>query len=150
MKIASMIRAKADSIAAQNILAKVVVIGDFNSTPDDQEMKILTRSGQSGITLCNLADSLAETGGGTYRYQGTWEMIDQVIVSERLLSSGQGLIANHNMMTIFNPGFLLGKDPKYPGFIPLSTYRGYKYQGGFSDHLPVLLELKVGYNHQPE
>ena len=44
------------------------------------------------------------------------------------------------VVVIADPG--VKKDPKYPGYSPLSTYRGYRYQGGFSDHLPVLLDLK--------
>jgi hypothetical protein len=68
-------------------------------------------------------------------------MIDQVIVSRALLSSKCGLYTGSGMLTIFSPGFLLKKDPKYPGLSPFSTYLGYKYQGGFSDHLPVLLDV---------
>ena len=69
-------------------------------------------------------------------------MIDQVIVSNILLTCIKGLYTDVKMLSIFNPDFLLRKDPKYPGFTPLSTYRGYRYQGGYSDHLPVLLDLK--------
>jgi hypothetical protein len=74
---------------------------------------------------------------------GTWEMVDQVIVSDWLLTCKKGLYTDAKMLSIFKPDFLLRKDPKYPGFSPLSTYRGYRYQGGFSDHLPVLLDLKL-------
>ena len=91
--------------------------------------------------LINLSEKMAARGQGTYRYQGTWEMIDQVIVSGFLLNCRKGLVTSTEMLTIFRPDFLLKKDPKYPGYIPLSTYRGYQYQGGFSDHLPVLLDL---------
>ena len=45
------------------------------------------------------------------------------------------------MLRIFKPDFLMKKDQKYPGLSPFPTYRGYRYQGGFSDHLPVLLDL---------
>jgi hypothetical protein len=72
---------------------------------------------------------------------GTWEMIDQVIVSCSLISSGSGLYTDKDMLTVFRPAFLMKKDPKYPGESPFSTYQGYRYQGGFSDHLPVLLDL---------
>jgi hypothetical protein len=73
---------------------------------------------------------------------GTWEMIDQVIVSKDLLKSQTGLYTEQNLLRIFRPDFLLKKDPRYPGFSPYSTYKGYKYQGGFSDHLPVIIDLK--------
>ena len=143
MKIAAMVREKADSIMERSPTgARIIILGDFNSTPDDQEMKSLIAPSDSGIFLMNLSESLAVEGLGTYRYMGTWEMIDQVIVSERLLTCKKGLYTDVKMLNIFKPDFLLRKDPKYPGFSPLSTYRGYRYQGGFSDHLPVLLDLK--------
>jgi len=144
MKIAAMIREKADSIIERSSKgAKIIILGDFNSTPDDQEMKSLIAPSESGTFLVNLSERLAVNGQGTYRYMGIWEMIDQVIVSNNLLNCKKGLYTEVNLIRIFKPEFLLCKDPKYPGFTPLSTYRGYRYQGGYSDHLPVLLDLKV-------
>jgi len=70
-------------------------------------------------------------------------MIDQVIISKDLLKSKDGFYTEQSLLRIFKPDFLLKKDPKYPGLSPFSTYRGYKYQGGYSDHLPVLIDLKV-------
>jgi hypothetical protein len=144
LRIAAMVREKADSlIECSPTGARIIIMGDFNSTPDDQELKSLITPSVSDTFLVNLSESMAEDGKGTYRYMGIWEMIDQVIVSDLLLSCTKGLYTNEKMFAIFKPDFLLRKDPKYPGFTPLSTYRGYRYQGGFSDHLPVLLDLKV-------
>jgi endonuclease/exonuclease/phosphatase family metal-dependent hydrolase len=144
MRISAMVKEKADSIIEKSSAgSKVIIIGDFNSTPDDREMKSLTATAESGRILVNLSESLAGDGLGTYRFMGTWEMIDQVIVSDRLLTCDKGLYTDEKMLRIFKPDFLLRKDPKYPGFSPFSTYRGYRYQGGFSDHLPVLLDLMV-------
>ena len=143
MKIAAMVRQKADSLMKRSPTGeKIIILGDFNSTPDDREMKSLIAASESGIYLLNLSESLAVENLGTYRYMGTWEMIDQVIVSDMLLTCNKGLYTDVKLLSIFKPDFLLRKDPKYPGFTPLSTYRGYRYQGGFSDHLPVLLDLK--------
>ena len=144
MKIAEMVRDKADSIMASCPTgAKIIILGDFNCSPDDHVLKSLFATSQEYNFLVNLSDSLAGKGIGTYRYMGEWEMIDQIIVSDRLLSCKKGLYTDATMFTVFRPDFLLKKDPKYPGFMPLSTYRGYRYQGGFSDHLPVLLDLKT-------
>ena len=144
MKIAAMVREKVDSIMKiSSSGARIIIMGDFNSTPDDQELRSLIVPSESGNSLVNLSEELAADGKGTYRYMGTWEMIDQVIVSDKLLTCTKGLYTSVKNLEIFSPDFLLGKDPKYPGFSPLSTYRGYKYQGGFSDHLPVLLDLMM-------
>ena len=41
------------------------------------------------------------------------------------------------------PAFLLEEDDRYGGESPSRTYWGKKYHGGYSDHLPVLLELEL-------
>ncbi len=120
---------------------KILICGDFNSTPDDTEIETLLNSVHTGSGLENLTVQLSETGDGTYRYRGTWEMIDQVIVSKTLLNSGSGLYIPSGSFRILRPGFLLEKDPVYPGLSPFSTYRGYRYHGGYSDHLPVIVDL---------
>jgi Endonuclease/Exonuclease/phosphatase family len=143
-RISEMVREKTDSlIRCTPGGARIIVAGDFNCTPDDQEIATLTAPSDSGRILVNLSGKRAGEGLGTYRYRGTWEMIDQVMVSDFLLNCSSGLYTGEEMLTIFSPDFLLMKDPSYPGFIPHSTYRGYRYQGGFSDHLPVLLDLDM-------
>ncbi len=145
-RISWMVRSAADSIDRScNNHAKIMIMGDFNSGPDDEVILTLTGSaGKSGdgshVRLVNLADGKAGSPG-TYRYQGTWETLDQVIVSEWLMKCGEGLFADKNSFKVFRPSFLLTNDPKYPGQTPFSTYKGYKYQGGFSDHLPVTVDL---------
>ena len=39
--------------------------------------------------------------------------------------------------------FLLEEDKKHGGDKPYRTYNGMKYQGGFSDHLPIALDLQI-------
>lgn len=151
IKIANMVRQKADSISINSQSgSKIIIMGDFNSTPDDQEIKTLTSNASFASHLYNLSEEKSEAGFGTYRYQGTWEMIDQVLVSEPLLMSSEGLYTEAAFFSILKPDFLLMKDPKYPGFTPFATYRGYRYQGGFSDHLPVFLRLKFREQSQQE
>lgn len=141
--MAPIVRNAADSICKLSEgKAKIIVLGDFNCAPSDPLLSKLTANGQSGdCSLVNLADRKISDKRGTYRYQGTWEMIDQIIVSDGLLNSTEGLKTMPEHFRIFSPDFLLKEDSKYPGSVPFSTYRGYRYQGGFSDHLPVLLDL---------
>jgi hypothetical protein len=142
--IASTIRNKVDSlIQSNNADDKIIIMGDFNCTPDSREIRALLASDEKDNILMNISGNLAEEGNGTYRYRGNWEMIDQVIVSKGLLADSKGLYTDKESLTIFRPDFLLVRDQKYPGFTPFSTYRGYRYQGGFSDHLPILLTLKI-------
>ncbi len=143
-QIASMVRQKVDSIIKSDLSGpRIIILGDFNCTPDDKVIKSLISSTDTSSNLINLSESSGDRGLGTYRYSGTWEMVDQVIVSGSLLSGKKGLYTEPCLMQIFKPDFLMKKDPKFPGSTPFSTYKGYKYQGGFSDHLPILLDLKI-------
>jgi endonuclease/exonuclease/phosphatase family metal-dependent hydrolase len=109
--------------------AKVIVMGDFNDEPDDPSIEYLMDS-QEG-KLINLFDG--EKGKGTVKYRGKWTLFDQIIVS-------QGLASEYELDAgIFDPPVLLVRDRSYTGEKPFRTYVGYRYQGGFSDHLPVFL-----------
>lgn len=133
----------ADSICASSSAnQKIIITGDFNCNPDDKAVKSLTTDAKGAERVfVNVSKCDRSKAPGTYRYQGTWELIDQFIVSEGLLKSTDGLFTRYDAFRIFDEDFLLVRDPKYPGSMPFSTYRGYRYQGGFSDHLPVLLDL---------
>lgn len=140
--IGAMVREKVDSLFSRNEFSKILILGDFNSSPEDQVIQTLTTSPDINRTLVNLSASLESKGVGTYRYMGSWEMIDQVIISKNLLCKS-GIYTTPEMLTIFKPDFLMKKDSKYPGLSPFPTYKGFRYQGGFSDHLPVFLDLRI-------
>jgi hypothetical protein len=143
MGISHMLKDKVDSITGNsNGNAKIIIAGDFNCSPEDQEVAYLLEHDPNSSGLNNLSEQYSEKGDGSYRYLGTWEMFDQVLVSEWLINCNQGISTSAELFRIFNPGFLLRKDPKYPGLSPSPTYLGYRYLGGYSDHLPVILDLK--------
>lgn len=141
--IAQMLRNKIDSLASgQNKDTGIIIMGDFNAGPDDQVVRILTDSYSSGLSMINLAEGRFRRTG-TYRYRGIWQVIDQIIVSSNLVNREIGMRKSSDHFKIFSPDFLLKKDPVYPGLSPYSTWSGYRYIGGFSDHLPVLLDIMV-------
>jgi hypothetical protein len=144
-RIAMMIRNAVDSLSdVSSGMSKIIIMGDFNCGPDDPVLQSLVNpSNSKAPLLINLADKYRSNISGTYRYMGTWEMLDQIIVSEGLLNCVQGLFTDIKDFRIFKPDFLLKDDSKYPGLTTFSTYRGYRYQGGFSDHLPVLIDLSA-------
>jgi endonuclease/exonuclease/phosphatase family metal-dependent hydrolase len=149
--IAEMVRSACDTLSEYSSgKAEILICGDFNSTPDDIEIKTLLNSSGSWSSLVNLSEFAAELGEGSYRYKGTWEMIDQVIVSKTLLNAESGLFTSTDYLKIFRPDFLLENDPVYPGLIPFSTYRGYRYHGGYSDHLPVIIDIFTNDPYQLE
>ncbi len=144
--VASVLKSKTDSLFRFNETAKIVILGDFNDQPDNKSLQEvlqarfpedIPRSGQ----LYNLSSCDAKhTGCGTHKYGGNWSILDQVIVSGDLLHNS-GICILPDSYTIFDPPFLLEPDDKYLGSKPCRTYSGYKYQGGFSDHLPVYIDI---------
>lgn len=102
----------------------IVAIGDFNDTPDSRAASCL-----EGILL-DKSGGLFKSGKGTVRYKGKWEMIDLMFVSAALDSCSH--------MDICHIPFLLEEDTSAPGKKPFRTYSGPRYNGGASDHLPVI------------
>ena len=90
--------------------------------------------------LINISAILKSRGQYSYKYQGVWGIIDHIIVSRSLLRQ-QGLSTSTDRAGVFAPEFLLEDDRTYTGQKPYRTYVGYKYIGGFSDHLPVYIDL---------
>lgn len=143
IQLAEMIKSAADSLVkTSSRTSKIIILGDFNCDTDDPVIQILTGlSGTGEQLLINISAQRNSGNSGTYRFQGIWETIDQVIVSRNILNSSKGIYTTFDNIQVFKPDFLLKNDINYPGTTPFSTYRGYRYQGGFSDHLPVLLDL---------
>ena len=136
--VASLVIAKVDSIqAAAGGRASVIVTGDFNSTPSEPVMVRLADEGG----MANLSAAMAKNEKGSYRYRGLWEMIDQVLVSDIMTTGDGDFTALPQHFSVFDVSFLLEDDPDYPGKRPLATYRAYKWEGGYSDHLPVLVRI---------
>ena len=112
--------------------SQVIVAGDFNDEADAPSLQYLADHGLQSITR----DAKGHYGAkGTYRYQGRWQSIDHILVSPTML--------NHVVQTSVNDApFLLEKDEKYGGVKPLRTFNGYRYQRGFSDHLPLVVRFR--------
>lgn len=149
--LAGIIRGKCDSLAgSRGPGAAILIMGDFNCPPDENPLASGITGGTGEAGLVNLSDSLSAKGKGSYRYRGVWEMLDQIIVSRSLLGEGQGFRTSVDSFSVFSPSFLLGRDRVYPGLSPWSTYSGYTYTGGFSDHLPVVISLHHHLKDPPE
>ena len=111
-----------DSILAVQPNAQILVMGDMNGEPTN-DLQHLT----------NLMLSTNRVGQGTHKYRGIWSCIDQFYVSHALTNKARA--------SIFAPNWLLEEDTKYLDTQPKRTYIGFRYHGGYSDHLPIVLRL---------
>ena len=91
--------------------------------------------------LYNTGYYLLKKNYGSYRYKGNWQTIDHLILSGALLD-GHSVWKADRRLTVFSASFLLEEDKTYFGYKPCPTYRGPRYVGGYSDHLPIYIDLK--------
>ena len=120
----SLIQSQIDSILLLQPSANIVVMGDMNTSAQDDLMGMV-----------NLMIPIQKMGQGTHKYQGIWTCLDQFYVSQS--------IATKATTTIFSPWWLLEEDTKYLDYKPHRTYIGYRYNDGYSDHLPIVLHLRL-------
>jgi endonuclease/exonuclease/phosphatase family metal-dependent hydrolase len=142
---AGVVRRKVDSIQQANQEAAIIVMGDLNgrfNTKAQRTMRVKApdnRPIQAG-ELYNTSYHLRRATRGSYRYKGKWQTIDHIIVSGTLLN-GEHTWQVNRRMEVFMADFLLEEDKNYYGKKPFPTYRGPRYMGGYSDHLPVYVDL---------
>ncbi len=140
---AKILRNKIDELKKTFRHPKIIIMGDFNDNPEDESIRQLLATGaeSNGVMLANLSEGWLTSGYGTLKYQLQWFVFDQVIVSESLLHGAGGWHCSVGDAKIVRLPFLLERDTKFGGDKPFRTYYGFQYQGGFSDHLPILLQL---------
>lgn len=84
----------------------------------------------------------AGEGAGSYKYQGTWEWIDQIFVFERGGMTDWDACGKETRA--FAAEWLLEEDPRWLGNKPFRCFLGGSYHGGVSDHLPIVRSLWLG------
>ncbi len=143
---ASVLRSFTDSLLLQHPDAAIVIMGDFNDEPNDISLRkhlfasLDTDNPESG-KLYNVSFTPGRSNMGSCKYQGEWFLFDQFIVSGSLLNGSAPLQTCLKSFSVFSAGFLLIPDESWFGFKPFRSYEGFRYTGGFSDHLPVVLDL---------
>ncbi len=135
-RAAQTVKTWADSLKKVRPNAKIILMGDFNDEPTDSSIV----HGLVENHWVNLWKPIHARGEGSYYHNKKWTAIDQIIVSPTLHAAPNRWTFSDAQ--IYKREFLLEKNPKYHP-APFRTYAGDKYLGGYSDHLPVYLDLKI-------
>lgn len=140
-----------DSLLQHNSKANILVMGDFNDTPDSKVFEPLKKLQLLNHNLDLVSRKNEKRGSdhnkivslkGTIKYKGVWEKIDHFFVSNNILDSAEPIsVLKENVIT-FGAKYLLERDRVYIGKKPRRTYIGPRYNGGLSDHLPIVLKIK--------
>ena len=113
-----------DELAGKNVL----LMGDFNAEPNDA----IFRSIQGRMTsLMPQKRKELRRAQGTYYFRRLWGFLDHILISQPLQPYVESRI------TVGRFPFLLTDKST-----PWRTYQGPIYKGGYSDHLPIWVEMK--------
>ena len=147
--VASVLRKHVDSLFNTEHNPHIIIMGDFNDEPWDESVSdvLLAKLDTSGLKDHDLFNLMSvykkDRSGGTNKYLEDWSIIDQFIVSANLINGNgkRNLQVSPEGARIYNPEFLLEDDFKHLGKKPFRTYVGFSYNRGYSDHLPVYIDL---------
>lgn len=145
-RAAFILKNKIREIQSAQPRAAIIAMGDLNGKAHrPAQVKVLgAKSSDTSpfidTVLYNTGFYLLHKDYGSYKYKGNWQTIDHIFVSGALLKGTLSLKASAHAIP-FSAPFLLEEDKAYYGFKPYRTYLGPRYHGGFSDHLPLYLDL---------
>lgn len=146
------IRMIKDSVLKNNPSTKVVIMGDLNDDATDKSIvdpdclgaKAKVKDLQTGDFYNPFID-VFKAGMGTLAYQDSWNLFDNIIVSENLVNDKEGLRLKKSDGSkyngyIFRRPYMVQQSGQYRGY-PLRTFVGTNFQDGFSDHFPVYIYI---------
>lgn len=144
---AMQVRAIVDSLYRQNPEARIIIMGDMNDDPDNKSMAeaLGAKRSQDDCGPQDLWnpwwDHLRKRGVGTLKYDGAWNLFDQIVFSGNFLKKNK--TDGYKTLTyfkheVFNRDFLFQQEGAYKGN-PLRTQAGGTWLNGYSDHLPTIV-----------
>lgn len=140
---AKTLKKEVDLILEKDSLANILIMGDFNDTPFNNSILGYLEADTvvSEKKLFNVSYNLAKNKVGTHNYKGEWSMLDQIIISQNMLSNKAKLKLKETPVHILNYDWMMYEHPNYKDLRPNRTYSGDTYHAGYSDHLPVFIKL---------
>ncbi len=136
--VAMELKAKIENIYLGEPAARIVIMGDFNDNPDNKSVQYLC-SGKNKYPqqqdLIDLMRLIQSRGEFTSKNQDNGSVHDQIIVSKNLMTSDNLYYVCGSSAHIFKPSWLLS------GEVPFRTYKNGKWLGGYSNHLPIYMDI---------
>lgn len=123
-----------------NSKENVILCGDFNENPDDENLvKILFDDAGVKILENPFQHLFSTRNYSTFHYKSGL-LYDQIILSKSFFNDDH--VLEFQEAKIFNSEKLSSRDRKFAGR-PYRTYAGTRYLGGYSDHFPVFIKLGI-------
>lgn len=140
-----------DSIQMCRQHPRILIMGDMNEAPN---ARILEKTMKFGKDIYNLMLPLnkelmmGKRSFGSHKYHGKWSFLDQFWVNDGLIKKENPDMKNNvwiDHVDVVHFPFMLAEDNTHLGHRPLRSYYGFKYEAGFSDHLPIMSDLHICY-----
>lgn len=134
-----------DSLLTEDPNAKIILMGDLNDDPINKSVKEYIRARakvkkMKAGDMYNTMYKKFKQGDCTLAYRDAWNLFDQLIISEGLISENTSTYVFHKSY-VYSKEYLRQKEGRYKGY-PKRTHAGGNYLNGYSDHFPVFLVLK--------
>lgn len=120
----------------------LILMGDFNWNTTEKSMQKLALSRDNYYKLITQLDNPigAKFGDvGTYLYDGRWYLYDNILIDNRL---SNGAVSSLLSCEIYLKPHLLFEPYKDRHSLNSTYYKG-RYNGGYSDHLPIFVTLSL-------
>lgn len=144
LRAAEVLKSATDSLFRINGQCLIILLGDFNDEPSDRSLSETlqalpaTVENRKSQQLYNLMYPAYLRGEGTI-YWKDWDMFDMVILSGNFWNKPKGIRFSGTEGEIFTRDWLMyqGND----GELRPNRTAAREYYGGYSDHLPVFVDL---------
>ena len=144
---ANVLRKTIDEILMQDENANIILMGDFNEGPLAKAVYDVLNTNinrekvaENRYQLWNpMAPIMGIENGGTYKYRGIDNVIDQFIVSKGLIDEN-GLEINPRSVKVLNRDKYRQQEGDFKGY-PFRFWVGDNLLGGYSDHMAIYCEL---------
>ncbi len=134
LKAAEMASHFIDSISNIDKNGLIIFMGDLNDYPQDAAPKMISER------LTPMIFKQSGEFGGSYNYRGDWDVLDHIMVSPTLFFNKKVKVVENSGQILSFPYLIT----EYKGNqVPNRVYAGAKYLGGYSDHLPVRIEVQL-------
>lgn len=135
-----------DSLRKVRQSTRFLIMGDFNDTPTDISLSEVLQAKACPSASNVKADCLYNlfySEKGSHKYRGEWSQLDHMMVNGRMLQQSSSIHLLPGSNHVYKEPFLLTDDKTEGDKRPFRTYLGPKYEGGYSDHLPLVATFVI-------